>query len=225
MFLYVLVKDPALQQSPLPHFASFLQETAMKPSQVPNRLCHPPPRKMRMLSPLPSPELCHTDRLGPPRPPLCPEGLMHGMSGFVPSSPVNFGTRAIRPPPLPRDRLGPLQHSAQPPGSVYPARSVPVSHTHMVAAYNKPQTSPRFFHHASPHSRKDLSNHSLPPHIRRDQVTQSMTTLSNSGRKNVLVQQQESTKVLLSPFLVLHLILVITEKLNSLLILKKMLYL
>ncbi|XP_062285827.1 SMC5-SMC6 complex localization factor protein 2 isoform X1 [Scomber scombrus] len=186
------VKDPALQQSSLPHITSFLQETAMKPSQVPNRLSHPPPRKMRML-PLPSPELCHTERLGPPRPPPRPEVLMHS-PGFVPSSPVNFGTRANRPMPMPRGRLGPLQHSAQPPGPVYPSRFFPVSQTHMGASYNKPQTSPRFFHHGSPHSRKDFGNHSLPPPIRRDQHSQSMVTLSNSGRKNVTVQQQESTK-------------------------------
>ena len=170
----------------------------MKSSQVPNRLSYPPPRELRKMLPLPNPELCHTERLSPSRPPPRPEGLMHP-SGFVPSSPVNFGTRANRPLPMPRGRLGPLQHSAQPPGPVYPSRFFPVSQTHMGASYNKPQTAPRFFHHGSPHSR-NFPNHSLHPHIRRDQLTQSMVTYSNSGRKNITVQQQELTKVLYSFF-------------------------
>ncbi|XP_044228722.1 SMC5-SMC6 complex localization factor protein 2 isoform X4 [Thunnus albacares] len=183
------VKDLTLQQNSLPHFTSFLQETVMKPSQVPNRLSHPPPRRMGIF-PVQSPELCHTDRLGPPRPYPHPVGPIHS-SGFVPNGPLNFGTRAVRPLSMPRDRLDP----AQPPGSNCSPQLIPVSQTNIGASYNKPPPSPsRMFHHAPPHSRKDLSNHSLPSHIRRDQVTESTVTLSNSGRKNATVQQQDLTK-------------------------------
>lgn len=177
----------------------------MKPSQVPNRLSHPPPRRMGIF-PVQSPELCHTDRLGPPRPYPHPVGPIHS-SGFVPNGPLNFGTRAVRPLSMPRDRLDP----AQPPGSNCSPQLIPVSQTNIGASYNKPPPSPsRMFHHAPPHSRKDLSNHSLPSHIRRDQVTESTVTLSNSGRKNATVQQQDLTKVLFSSFFLL-LVLAISE--------------
>lgn len=160
----------------------------MKPSQVPNRLSHPPTRRML---PLQSPELCHRDRLGPPQPPLHPVELIHS-SGFAPRSPVNFGSRMNRPLLTPRGRLGPS-------GPISSSRFIPVSPTNIGASYNRSQPShPRLFHHASPQSRKGLSNQPIPSHIRRDQVTESMVTLSNSGRKNATVQQQASTEVLFS---------------------------
>ncbi|XP_045926899.1 SMC5-SMC6 complex localization factor protein 2 isoform X2 [Micropterus dolomieu] len=180
------VKDLALQQRSTPHFTPFLHETPMKPSQVPNRLPHPPPRRML---PLQSPELCHRDRLGPPRHP-CP---MYP-PGFGPSSPTNIGYSANRPHPMPRDRLGPLQHSAQPPGSFYP-RVVPVSPTNSGITANRLQQLPSsVFHPTSPPFMKDLSNHSPSSHIRRDPVTESKITLSHSGSKNGTAQRQESIK-------------------------------
>lgn len=195
-FFCVLVKDLALQQHPLPPFTSFLQETPMKPSQVPNQLPHLTPR--RMLPPQ-SPELCHRNRLGPLRHPTHPLGPIHS-SGFVPSSPTDFGSSATRPHPNPRDRLGPPQHSAQPPGS-FCSRLVPVSPTHSDTTANRPQPSPpNIFHPASPQFMKDLSNHSHSSHIRRDQVI----SLSYSGSKNVTGQRQESNKVLFSIFIYDH---------------------
>ncbi|XP_044069597.1 SMC5-SMC6 complex localization factor protein 2 isoform X3 [Siniperca chuatsi] len=184
------VKDLALQQHFLPQFTSFLQETPMKPSQVPNRLPQPPPRRML---PLQSSELCHRDRLGPPRHPSHPLGPVYS-SGFGPGSPTNIGYSANRPHPMPRGRPGPLQHSAQPPGSFYP-RIVPVSSTNSGTAANRPQPlPPRIFHPASHQFMKDLSNHSQSSHIRRDQGIESKATLSYSGSKNVTVQRQESNK-------------------------------
>ncbi|XP_010743029.3 SMC5-SMC6 complex localization factor protein 2 isoform X1 [Larimichthys crocea] len=166
-------KDHALQQRPLPHFASFLQETPMKPSQVPNQLPYPPPRRML---PLQSPELCHRDRLGPPRQPPHHLGPIHS-AGFVPSSPTNTGPSVNRLHPTPRDKLGSLHHSAQPPGS-YCSRLASVNPTNSGPTANKLQSS-----------------HSLSSHIRRDQVPESKVTLSYSGSKHVTAQRQESYKV------------------------------
>lgn len=195
----------------------------MKPSQVPNQLPHPPPRRML---PLQSPELYHRDRLGPPRHPPHPLGPVYS-SGFLPSSPTNIGSSANRPHPTPRDRLDPLphsaqpptfvpsspahrlhptprhrlgppQHSAQPPGSFCP-QLVPVSPTHSGATVNRPQPSPPSgFHPASPQFMKDLSNHSPSSHIRRDEVTESKMNLSYSGSKTA--QRQESNKVFFFSF-------------------------
>ncbi|XP_051271155.1 uncharacterized protein slf2 isoform X2 [Dicentrarchus labrax] len=183
------VKDLALQECSLPHISSFIQETPMKPSQVPNQLPHPPPRRML---PLQSPELCHRDRLGPPRHPSHHMGPIH--SGFVPSSPTNIGYPVSRPHPTPSIRLDPLHHPAQPPGSFCP-RFVPVSPTNSGTTANRPQPSPPFnFHPATPQFMKDLSNHSPSSPIRRDQATESKVTLPYSGSKNPTAQRQESNK-------------------------------
>ncbi|XP_035519703.1 uncharacterized protein slf2 [Morone saxatilis] len=183
------VKDLALQECSLPHISSFIQETPMKPSQVPNQLPHPPPRRML---PLQSPELCHRDRLGPPRHPTHHMGPIH--SGFVPSSPTNIGYPVSRPHPTPSIRLGPLHHPAQPPGSFCP-RFIPVSPTNSGTTANRPQPSPPFnFHPATPQFMKDLSNHSPSSPIRRDQATESRVTLPYSGSKNPTAQRQESNK-------------------------------
>lgn len=171
----VLGKDLAIQQHIQPSFSSSYQETPMKPSQVPNRHSQPPPRK---ILPLQSPELCHRDRLG------SAWSLSHTLepfqaSGFVLSSPTSIG----RSHHTPRDRLGPLQHSAQP-------QFVPVSPAKIDTSANRPQYSPsRIFHY------QDLSNHSPSSHIRRDQVAESKVVLSNSGCKTVTAKSQESNKV------------------------------
>lgn len=166
----------------------------MKPSQVPNKLSHPPPRRML---PLQSPELCHKDRLGPPRHPLYHLGPIHS-SGFVPSSPVNIGSSANKLHPTPRDRLGPVPHSAHSPGSSC-SWLVPVSLTNSDTTTNRSQPSlPSNLNPASSQLMKDLSNQSLPSHIRSDQVTKSEVTLFYSGSKNVTAPRQESNKVLFS---------------------------
>lgn len=183
----VSVKDLSLQQHSLPHLTSFLQETPMKPSQVPSKLSHPPPRRML---PLQSPELCHEDRLGPPLHPLYHLGPIHS-SGFVPSSPVNIGSSANKLHPTPRDRLGPAPHSAHSPGSSR-SRLVPVSSTNSALSSN--------LNSASPQLMKDLNNQFLPSHIRSDQVTESEVTLFYSGSKNLTAPRQESNKVLFSLF-------------------------
>lgn len=163
----------------------------MKPSQVPNQLPHLPPRRML---PFQSPELCHRDRLGPPRHPPHHLGPFHS-PGFVQSSPPNIGSSANRPNPIPWVRLGTQLHSAQPPGSF--CSRLPVSPTNSGTTANRPQPSPQsVFHPAPPQFMKDLSNHSPSSHSRRDQVI----TLSCSGSKNITAQRQESNKVLFSLF-------------------------
>nr|XP_046258197.1 uncharacterized protein slf2 isoform X2 [Scatophagus argus] len=178
------VKDLPLQQCSLPRFASFLQETPMKPSQVPNKFPHPLPRRML---PLQSPELCHRDRMGPPRHPPHYLGPIHS-SRFVPRGPSNIGSSANRPHFTPR--VGPLHHSTQPSGSSF-SQPVPVSPTNGGTAANKPQPlPPGTFQPVSSQFMKDLSNHSPPSHIRRDQVTESKVMMSYSGCENVTARQE-----------------------------------
>lgn len=170
-----------------PHLASFLQETPMKPSQVPNKLSHSPPRRML---PLQSPELSHRER-------LYHQGPVHS-SGFIPNSPVNVGSSASRSHPKPRYRLGSVHHSTQPSGS-FCSRFVPVSSTNSDTTANRSQPSlPSVLNPASPQLIKDVNNHSLPSHIRSDEVTESQVTLLYSRSKNVMAQRQESNKVLFS---------------------------
>lgn len=183
----------------------------MKPSQVPNRLSHPPPRRV-----LQTPESCYRDRLDPHSPgsvhsqgfaPSIPPNISSPVNRphyipkdrlgppkyspqhpvLVPSSPANVGTSANRPQPVPRDRLDPLQHSGR----------VPVIPTNVDTSTTRPQPSaPSVFHPASPQITKNLSNHFPSSHIRRDQVTESKLTSSNSGNKTASSQRQDLHKVL-----------------------------
>ncbi|XP_070834210.1 SMC5-SMC6 complex localization factor protein 2 [Chaetodon trifascialis] len=156
----------------------------MKPTQVPNRLPDPP---LKGVLPFHSPELFHRDRLGPPQHPPQHLGSNYS-SGFVQISPA-----ADRHHSMPRDRPGPLHHSAQPPGSFF-ARLAPVSPTNNGTSANKPQPSPPSILPASIQFMRDLSNHSPSSHIRRGQVTKSKAASSYSGSKNVTTQRQESNK-------------------------------
>lgn len=168
----------------------------MKPSEHLNGLPRPPPRTML---PLHSAEVW--DRLNPPQHPLPPRHPLppqHPLStrhllpptgptyspGFVPSSPSHIGSPVNRSHPLAGCRFAPLQnqHHQQPPPSFCSSRSDPVSAT------NSGTT-------AFPHFMKDLSNHFLSSHIRREQGTESKVTLSNSGSKNVTTQRHASSKV------------------------------
>ncbi|XP_067376154.1 SMC5-SMC6 complex localization factor protein 2 isoform X4 [Channa argus] len=81
------VKDLARQQHLLPSYSTFHQETPMKPSQVPNLLSHPPPRRVL---PLESPELCYSNRLAQSWHHSSNPGAIHP-SVFVPSNPTSSG--------------------------------------------------------------------------------------------------------------------------------------
>lgn len=187
---FFLVKDLS------PRLEFFLQETPKKPSQVSKKLAHPPPRRML---PLQSPELCQRDRPSPPRHPLCHRRPIH-LSGFIPNSPVNIGSSATRPQPKPREGRGSVHHSVQPRGSSC-LRLFPVSSANSDITANRSQLSPpNISNPASSQLIRDLSNHSVPIHIRSDELTKSQVTLFNSGSKNVMAQRQESNKVLFSLF-------------------------
>ncbi|XP_059215941.1 SMC5-SMC6 complex localization factor protein 2 isoform X2 [Centropristis striata] len=168
-----------------PHFTTFLQETPMKSYRLPNHFGYPPPRRVL---PIQSPELCHRDRHGPPRHLLHPPRPNYP-SGFVPSSPANFGSSGNRFHPMPRGSLGPLQHHHY---------GTPVSYGSFAAISptNCGTTvyRPGVFHPVPPPFMKDLSNHSPPVHIRRVQGTESKDTLSYSGSKNATAQRQASNK-------------------------------
>lgn len=193
-FFCVLVKDLIFQQRSGPHYQYFLQETPMKPSQLPNRLSHPPARRML---PLQSPERFHRDRLSPTWHPPHPPGPNYS-SGFVPSS-SSAGNRYY---PTPMDRLGPLQHQHhQSPGSFCSSRLAPVSPTQSCTTAQQPYGA---FHPASPQFMKDFSNHARSSHIRRDQGSESKVALSYSGSKNVTSQRQEANKVLFSQLQYVH---------------------
>ncbi|XP_018533665.1 SMC5-SMC6 complex localization factor protein 2 isoform X2 [Lates calcarifer] len=184
------VKDRALQQHSLPPFTSFYPETPVKPSQVHNRLSHPPPRRVL---PLLSPELCYRDRLGPPQYPSPPMGPIHSPE-YILCSPANVGTPSNRSYQMPRDRLGPPQYSAQPSGS-FSSHLVPVSKSDIDTSANRLQPlPPGVFHHAPPQLMKDLSNNTPSLQVKGDQVTEATYTLSYSGSKNVTAEGEESNK-------------------------------
>ncbi|KAM3605763.1 uncharacterized protein V6R79_004223 [Siganus canaliculatus] len=165
------VKECAHQQPFLPHYASSFQETPMKPSQVPNQLPYPPPRRML---PLQSPELCHRDRMGTPRHPSHNQGSVNS-SGFTPNGPANSGSSGIRPHPTPRDRLSPSHYSAQPMAS---PRSQLFNPTKSGNAVNRSQSASSLF-------MKDLSNRFSSSHgdgiVRSRAHSSSMTPSINSG--------------------------------------------
>ncbi|XP_030604604.1 SMC5-SMC6 complex localization factor protein 2 isoform X2 [Archocentrus centrarchus] len=179
------VKGFAVQQCTPSHTSSH-QETPMKPSQVPNRLSNPPPRRMLPVQP---PELCYRDRMGPLWQTPHPPGSIHS-SGFVSSSPHNVGSPANRPYFMLNDRLGPPVHFAQPPGLV---SSNPINSG---ISSNAPQPisgdqQPRSF---GTFRLPVAINQSPSSHVGRDQVIESKATSSISGSKTVTTQRQESNK-------------------------------
>ncbi|XP_029306322.1 LOW QUALITY PROTEIN: SMC5-SMC6 complex localization factor protein 2 [Cottoperca gobio] len=179
------VNDLVFEQRPRPHFTPFLQETPMKPSELPS---YPFPRRML---PFQSPAPYHRDRGGPPWPPLHSPGPIHS-SGFVPSSPTNMSSIVNRFHLMPRGRLGPQQHQHhQPPGFYCSSGFAAVSPTNTCTTANR---CPSGFQPVFPQFIKDLSNRSPPSHIRRDQGTESRDTLTNSGSQNVTAERQESNK-------------------------------
>lgn len=152
----------------------------MKPSQVHNKLPHPPPRRML---PLQSPELFHRDRVGLPQYSLLPVGAR---PGFIPRSPVNIASSGNMVYLTPRDKSGPAPHSARPPGSSC-STPVSVSSANIIDASAKRSQHllPANFSPKSPQCMKDLSNQSLTSHTKKKSVTKSEVTLFHSGSNNV----------------------------------------
>uniref|UniRef100_A0A3P8T6E2 Coiled-coil SMC6 And NSE5 INteracting (CANIN) domain-containing protein n=1 Tax=Amphiprion percula TaxID=161767 RepID=A0A3P8T6E2_AMPPE len=177
------VKDLAPRSLP----QSFHQETPMKPSQVPNRLSHPLPRRML---PHQTPQLCYRDRPHSRWHPPHPSQPIFS-TGIVPNNAANIGNLVNSPPLMARDKLDPLQHSAPPgPRPFFPSFLSPVSLTNMDTSPNGPQPSyPAAFSPATPHF---MSSCSPSSYIKKNPVTESKVTLFNSGSKNVTTQNQES---------------------------------
>ncbi|KAK2824302.1 hypothetical protein Q5P01_021477 [Channa striata] len=177
-------KDLAVQQPFVPSYSTFHQETPMRPSQVPNRLSHPPPRRVL---PLESPELCHRDRLGQSWRPSHNPGAIHP-SVFVPSTPASSGTPVSRSYHIPRDRPGLPQHCAQP--DVFPLSSTKVD-----TLANWPQhSSTHVFHNTSLQFMRELSNHSLYSHIGKAQVKKPKDTFFFSGSNTVTAKCEDLNK-------------------------------
>ncbi|XP_029926604.1 SMC5-SMC6 complex localization factor protein 2 isoform X2 [Myripristis murdjan] len=117
------VKDFPHQRCSQSPSASYINETPMRPSQVPNRQPHPLPRRML---PLQSPELCHRARPGPPQHPPQPPGPVspplialsrpahiHSQAKRTQSNPV---TSKVLQPSYPRSRRDISNYS--PPASI-----------------------------------------------------------------------------------------------------------
>ncbi|XP_043992525.1 SMC5-SMC6 complex localization factor protein 2 isoform X2 [Gambusia affinis] len=205
------VMDPALHQQPLSHFASFPQETPIRPSQVPNLLSHPAPRRGL---PLQTPEERNMNTLSPnwhPAGMIYPAALVSSSSTNI-VSPVNS---------LLKDRLGPLKPFPPSHGHVLsspfngatPAREY-LGPQHMIrlgsgyftspqvvlASQTKTHTSaersfiPTIFNSPSPQSGKNISN-SLPSCLsRRDQGAESKIPSSNSGKIKDVSQREDPNK-------------------------------
>ncbi|XP_041866720.1 SMC5-SMC6 complex localization factor protein 2 isoform X2 [Melanotaenia boesemani] len=215
--------DLALQQYSVPHFTSFSQETPMKPSQVPNLLSHPHPRRML---PLQTPEQSSRDRYSqhshhpPSASPIY-------STGFVPHRPEI--TRPLANP-FPTDRVLPPKHFAQPPelassrspftgSSVYGHETTPKerldSRLQVVQSVPKQQVSssqfgpacstnsntstdgpctPSVFHHVPSTFVKNLSNHFPSHHSSGNQETVSKVISSHSESNNETMKKQDSKK-------------------------------
>lgn len=178
------VKGFAVEQRSPSNTLSY-QETPMKPSQVPNRLSNPPPRRML---PIQTPDLRY--RLGPIRQNPHPPGSIHS-SGFVSSSPHNVGSPVNRPYFMPKDRLGPPEHFAQPPGLV---SSNPIN---IGISSNAPHPVPGDRQPGSFGTlRLPVAISQTPSfHTGRDQMIEVKATPSIPGSKAVTTQRQESNKV------------------------------
>lgn len=175
----------------------------MKPSQVHNKLPHPPPRRM---VPLQSPELLHRDRVGLPQYSLLPVGTRHS-PGFIPMSPGNIASSGNKVYLTPRDKSSPAPHSTRPPRSSC-STPVSVSSANIIDASTKRSQHllPTSFSPKSPQCMKDLSNHSLTSHIKKKSVTKSEVTLFHSGSNNVTPPRPEirEKNVILNFFLYGH---------------------
>ncbi|KAM4729825.1 SMC5-SMC6 complex localization factor protein 2 isoform 1-T3 [Anableps anableps] len=203
--------DPALQQHSLPHFTSFPQETPIRPSQVPNLLSHPPPRRVL---PLQTPE-CNMNKLSPNWHPA----RMKYPTALVPSSSTNIVSPVNslikdRPGPLKhfppshghalsslfnditiaRENLGP-QHNMMRSGPGYFSSS-PVVSTSPTTTHTSTERSliPTIFHSPSTQSGKNLSNHPPSCLSSRDRETESMILSFNSGKNNDVSQRKEPNK-------------------------------
>ncbi|XP_076020927.1 SMC5-SMC6 complex localization factor protein 2 [Genypterus blacodes] len=157
-------KDLPLQQR---HLMSLLQETPIKPSQIPNRLPYTLPRRML---PLQSPKLCSGERLGPlPHTPQ-PQGPIRSQR-FCPSSPTSLSHSAKRPQTVQGNRQSCPQRSPQSTGSVCSPGFAPNSPMPAKSQQSTPLTSSNL------RSPKDF----IPLAKNRDQVTKCKVNLSSKA--------------------------------------------
>ncbi|XP_063347437.1 SMC5-SMC6 complex localization factor protein 2 isoform X4 [Pelmatolapia mariae] len=177
------VKDLVVEQRSLSN-TSFHQETPMKPSQVPNRLSNPPPRRML---PIQAPEVCYRDRIGPHWQNPHPPGLIHS-SGFNSSNSLNLGSPVERPYFMPKERLCLPKHFGQPPGLVpNNPGTIRMSSNPPIPGGHQPGSFDTFLLPVA-------INQSPSSHIGRDQVTEFKASSSSSESKTVTTQRQESDK-------------------------------
>ncbi|XP_039857680.1 SMC5-SMC6 complex localization factor protein 2 isoform X2 [Simochromis diagramma] len=156
----------------------------MKPSQVPNRLSNPPPRRML---PIQAPEVCYRDRIGPHWQNPHPPGLIHS-SGFNSSISLNLGSPVERPYFMPKERLGPPEHFGQPPGLVpNNPGTIRMSFNPPIPGGHQPGSFDTFLLPVA-------INQSPSSHIGRDQATEFKASSSSSESKTVTTQRQESDK-------------------------------
>ncbi|XP_054885691.1 SMC5-SMC6 complex localization factor protein 2 [Poeciliopsis prolifica] len=205
--------DPALQQHSLSHFASFAQETPIKPSQVPHLLPHPAPRRVLSLQ---TPEERNMNMLSPnwrhPAGMKYPAALVSSSSTNI-VSPVNS---------LLKDRHGPLNpfppsHGhvlSSPVNGATPARENLGSQYNMIrlssgyftspqvvsASQTKTHTSaertfiPTLFNSLSPQPGKNITNPNPSCLSRRDQGTESKIPSFNSGKIKDVPQREDPKK-------------------------------
>ncbi|XP_029377777.1 SMC5-SMC6 complex localization factor protein 2 isoform X3 [Echeneis naucrates] len=172
--------DLVCQQHCPPYSTSSNQETPMKPSQVPNRLSIPPPRRVL---PIKRRKPCHTDRSGPPRESLHTQRLSCSPE-FSLDSHTNIGTPTQMLHYSPRDTRG-STHSF----TFCSSQHSPVNQSHIDTSAKMPQHSPAGVNHCvSPQLMKD---HTPSFHIRGYQVQGPMNTLSYPDKT---ATSQESEK-------------------------------
>lgn len=180
------VKDVQLMSHSWPHVASSLQETSMKPSQVPNKVPSSPPwRKL----PLQHPQMYNRSR----------QSLLHKqpVRSPAPSSRGSFSPTINGLHSTPRHRLASRHRSV---GSSGTKSHVPLTSTRKNSTTHNSQTPMSFiFSSASPKVMKDLNSHSTPSHIRNGPMTKSKRSFSYSGSKNITAQRHESRKVFAYP--------------------------
>lgn len=153
----------------------------MKPSQVPNKVPPPPPRRTLSLQ---SPQMCKGSKHYPHHQPVC-------RSISSPSSRESVSTSINGLHSAPKHRWPSLHH---PVGSSGTNAHVPLTLTRGSATPDKGQTPASILlSSASPNVIKNVHSHTTPSHIRIDP-----TTKSNSGSKNITTHRYESHKVISS---------------------------
>ncbi|KAM9727413.1 SMC5-SMC6 complex localization factor protein 2 [Menidia menidia] len=185
-----------------PHFKSYAQETPMKPSQVPNLLSHPPPRRAL---PLLTPEQTNKDRDSPqlhpthsgcaPNNSAIYDSLVNSLvkdrvgpnKHFVQlafGSPTNSGQAGYSPQATTKERPGPTHFSS--------SHILQASQTNNYTSKDRPADS-FIFHKTSSQLMKNL-NHTPSHNFLRDQGTESKVMPYNSGCSNATSERPELNK-------------------------------